>query len=505
MSTEKWLSNIHVVNVDNIVHLIHDSFVEYESRKQVDSLSLSNDGSFCDTPFDLPDKLCSLYPESRGECVHRACCSGLMNRLSKQIVSAKKTQDKSSCRKRRRGVGQVQRVKNHRMQLLLYHIHLPPFLQAETWLRHNLSIEEVVSVMSAFTVQELWTAASFHDIKISNSAIKRSEESQTSLIFSCKSIVLSKLKKLVVSTMQKSHQTKKYLKWFALGKKINIQKENPDCVVFGTVLHEKNKKETATSVASDNSNLLEQQEEEEEVVNYCCADSVLRYFAHYLHVPFCPVHRLIGNVAYHKLASALDNKTSVEFLEKTMKFAQQTKNTRVGEKTRNSGSNKIREDTSPNIFCCDSMSYLENGAVDILSRVTPTKTPLSPCCVVDEDKTDTAAPQAVKENLDFFKKQSVAKDRMQSMWKASFATWNVVFCNNLFWWRGIFFAPMCVRNNFIRCSRVVPLLHYVESQVCKNLQYPTRPHVEMPTLVCTYVQEKKMWWVALEETFYFFY
>ena len=486
----EWHTKIHVVDVLSITESIQSSlnrylsFCDVEQKKQCCKESL-------ELPIGFYKELFMLYDsfDTKQDCVHRACCKGLCSTMIPR--SANTVEKKIKKRKREtKGSTNTGSIKGKKLQTIFCKMHFSPFLQVETWLRHDLSLQEVTETMNAFNVQDLWNLATFHNIKISNSAIKRSEESTTSLIFSCKSLVISKLKKILSELIDKEKNTFPLLHSFSLSKNVSEG-------------HKSSLPAPSTPVESprtkDSSNDVKNRPVS------CCAYSVLHYFSHQLHSPFCPTHKLNNKKDLSLLASALDGRSSVNFLEKSTQFAHQGSSSPPENplSLRKVASDEKKNNTGSGL-CCDSINCLISGA-PISSPYKCTKTPLPPSFVVEVDSEPLEVPRYVRVDS-FLHQQSVAMEAMESMWQLVFATWNTVLVKNVFFWRGIFFSTMCVRDNFVRCCRVVPLVHFVESQVCKERSYPCRPHLEMPTLVCVPLQKKneKMWWVALEETFYFF-
>ena len=147
-------------------------------------------------------------------------------------------------------------------------MRLVPFLQLETWVRHQLSDKEIMETLHHFSCRELWSMGVLENIKISNSAIKPSEESKTSFIFSCKSVIMAKILKLSLGE----------LKRLGLGR--------------------------GTKGPS-----------EEHARDYGAAD----HFAS-LHIPRCPVHPLAARSDLSTIGCSLVDNANIHLAEKMPKF-----------------------------------------------------------------------------------------------------------------------------------------------------------------------------------------
>lgn len=74
-------------------------------------------------------------------------------------------------------------------------LHLPLFLQQDTWRRHEYSLRDVAMTLRCFSPLHLWQLGAWEKIMASNSAIKASCASDDSLIYGGRAIIHEKLVK----------------------------------------------------------------------------------------------------------------------------------------------------------------------------------------------------------------------------------------------------------------------------------------------------------------------
>ena len=88
----------------------------------------------------------------------------------------------------RRTLSTAKRCSTRTMRLCL-----PLLFTPEVWVRHQYSLEDVVDTLNYFKSNQLWKLAVLLGIPLSNSSVKISHSSPTSMVFSSKAIVMVKI------------------------------------------------------------------------------------------------------------------------------------------------------------------------------------------------------------------------------------------------------------------------------------------------------------------------
>ena len=88
----------------------------------------------------------------------------------------------------RRTLSTAKRCSTRTMRLCLQLLFTP-----EVWVRHQYSLEDVVDTLNYFKSNQLWKLAVLLGIPLSNSSVKISHSSPTSMVFSSKAIVMVKI------------------------------------------------------------------------------------------------------------------------------------------------------------------------------------------------------------------------------------------------------------------------------------------------------------------------